>query len=200
MNLNINTEFIEKENISIEYFFNLLIVYTGEILSNSEYLNKGFNDGYLQYQGFNSLNIPIALSLTTKGKSLIERILKSKFTDIKESDRFDNLAEKLRELYPKGKKDGTNYMWRDSNSIIAKKLKSVVAKYGNCFTDEQAINATKRYVESFNGNYRYMQLLKYFISKKVIINGEIEETSQLLSYIENEDTIDFQNDWNTELI
>ena len=200
MNLNINTEFIEKENISIEYFFNLLIVYTGEILSNSEYLNKGFNDGYLQYQGFNSLNIPIALSLTTKGKSLIERILKSKFTDIKESDRFDNLAEKLRELYPKGKKDGTNYMWRDSNPIIAKKLKSVVAKYGNCFTDEQAINATKRYVESFNGNYRYMQLLKYFISKKVIINGEIEETSQLLSYIENEDTIDFQNDWNTELI
>ena len=118
---------------------------------------------------------------------------------IKRADRYELLAAQLREIFPKGRKEGTSYMWRDSNSIIAKKLKSLVSKYGECFTDEQAINATRKYVESFNGNYRYMQLLKYFISKKVVNDGEVEETSQLLSYIENEGQSDYNNEWTAEL-
>lgn len=200
MNLNINTEFIEKENISLEYFFSLLIVYLGEILLNPLYLKEGYKDGYLYFQGLDSKNVPISLILTNKGKVLVERILDYKKENSTLNDRFLKLAEQLREIYPKGRKDGTNYMWRDSNIIIAKKLKSIYNKYGDCFTDEQAIEATKAYVQSFNGNYKYMQLLKYFISKKININGEMEETSQLLSYVENKDTIDYQNDWNTELI
>jgi hypothetical protein len=118
---------------------------------------------------------------------------------IKRADRYELLAAQLREIFPKGRKEGTSYMWRDSNSIIAKKLKALVSKYGECFTDEQAINATRKYVESFNGNYRYMQLLKYFISKKVVNDGEVEETSQLLSYIENEGQSDYNNEWTAEL-
>lgn len=103
--------------------------------------------------------------------------------------KYETLAEKMRELFPKGKKPGTNYMWRDSIAVIAKRLKSVQMKYKAChgteFTEEQALNATKAYVESFNGDYRYMQLLKYFISKSTIVAGAIEENSQLMSYIEN---------------
>ena len=99
--------------------------------------------------------------------------------------RYENLAIKLRELFPEGKKAGTNYYWRDSVAIIAKRLKALVKKNGECFTDEQAITATKEYVSSFNGNYQYMQLLKYFISKQKVVDGTIEEDSQLLSYIEN---------------
>ena len=91
-------------------------------------------------------------------------------------------------------------MWRDSKSIIAKRLKSLVSRYKVEFTDEQAIKATERYVKSFNGNYQFMQLLKYFISKTIIVDGRTEEVSQLLSYIENEDSENINNDWTTRLI
>ena len=105
-------------------------------------------------------------------------------------------------MYPNGKKGGTQYYWRDSTNVIAKKLKAVIKKYGDCFTDEQAIDATKRYVASFNGNYQFMQLLKYFICKNVVKGGEVEEQSQLLSYIENagqSDNAQQEIDWETEL-
>ena len=113
----------------------------------------------------------------------------------KDNDRFYNLAIKLREIYPAGVKDGTHYQWRDSTSIITTRLKGLILKYNADFTDEEAIDATKRYVESFNGNYTYMQLLKYFISKREIKDGETVENSQLLSYIENKDNITYNNDW-----
>lgn len=102
-----------------------------------------------------------------------------------EKERFLELADKLRELYPKGLKPGTNHMWRDSCLVIAKKLKNLNDNFQS-FTDKEAIEATKKYVESFNGNYQYMQLLKYFILKRDLIKKE--ETSQLLSFIENKDT------------
>ena len=103
---------------------------------------------------------------------------------------FGVLADKLRELYPSGKKEGTNYMWRDSTMTIAMKLKNLdemCKKYGlHRFTDEEAIDATKRYVESFQGNYQFMQLLKYFILKQSY--EKAEKASQLLSYIQNENS------------
>lgn len=102
-------------------------------------------------------------------------------------ERFLVLADKLRELYPEGKKAGTNYMWRDSRLVIAKKLQTLSEKFQVKFTDEEAIDATKRYVEQFNGNYQYMQLLKYFILKRDI--NKQEETSQLLSFMENKDAV-----------
>ena len=131
---------------------------------------------------------------------MIDSILSESLAPEVVGDRYEILAAKLIELYPKGKKEGTSYMWRDSKSIIAKRLRALVKRYNVSFTDEQAINATKRYVESFNGNYKYMQLLKYFISKKTAIDGSIEETSQLLSYIENEGQEDANNDWTTNCI
>ena len=98
----------------------------------------------------------------------------------------------MQELFPEGKKPGTKLMWRDSQAIIGKKLKAVVKKYGAKFTDEQALEATKKYVESFNGDYQFMQVLKYFISKRNQLTGE--ETSQFLSYLENADQEDVNND------
>lgn len=97
--------------------------------------------------------------------------------------RFLALADQLRALYPEGRKQGTAYAWRDTTITIAKKLKTLCEKFGCTFTDEEAIDATKRYVASFNGNYHYMQLLKYFILKKD--NEKMEESSQLLNFIQN---------------
>ena len=141
------------------------------------------------------------IEISRNGAEMFEGIiLDGEYKKNKKENRFNILADKLRELYPEGRKEGTNYYWRDSTKIIARRLKALDKKYGIDFTDEQAINATKRYIDSFNGNYTYMQLLKYVIMKSVLKDGELEETSQLLSYIENENQVNNTNtDWSVQL-
>ena len=108
------------------------------------------------------------------------------------------VANKMRELFPEGRKPGTTYYWRDSTPIIAKKLKTVVEKFNTQFTEEQALDATRRYVESFNGDYRFMQLLKYFILKTDRATGDIR--SDFLSLLQNPDAEDSLNDnWLNEV-
>lgn len=99
---------------------------------------------------------------------------------------YKTLAEKLKELYPKGYKPGTNYAWRGSTMEIVRKLQTLVIKYNFKFTEEEAIEATKKYVDSFNGDYRFMRLLKYFLLK-TIRDGEggTDISSEFMSLIEN---------------
>ena len=195
----------KAKNLSISTAFYLLSVYFGKHINSKEELNKCCAKGYVVYYNYNEGN-PLKVELTEAGLKLVEElILDSEFKPTTaEGIRFEELATALRELYPEGKKAGTNYYWRDSHGVIVKKLKALVKKYGNCFTNEQAIEATRKYVNSFNGNFQYMQLLKYFISKNVIKGGEVEEQSQLLSYIENanQPECDTQQkiDWDIELI
>ena len=57
-------------------------------------------------------------------------------------------------------------------------------------TDEQIIKATQKYVDEMIGKPD-MRLLKYFIFKEAIgKGGDVEPTSDLLSYIENIDQVD----------
>ena len=51
--------------------------------------------------------------------------------------------------------------------------------YGNKYTDEQILKATQDYVSSFNGNYSYMRVLKYFILKD---ERKSDEKSELLEF------------------
>lgn len=186
MKICIDTEECVKLGVPLDEALYIIGLYLGVDI-NTDTLHKVFKRGILEHDGYDILRKMKNPKLINSGIELAETLaLESEFNTPIYKDRFENLAYQLRELFPKGKKPGTAYMWRDSNAIIAKKLKALVKKYGDCFTDEQAIEATKKYIESFNGNYQYMQLLKYFISKSVIKDGQIEETSQLLSYIENE--------------
>ena len=80
---------------------------------------------------------------------------------------------------------------KDSGIVIAQKLKTLVAKFGCSFTEEEALEATKKYIESFNGNYTYMRILKYFILKDEVKIGEegnryVEQVSELANFLENE--------------
>lgn len=186
MKICIDTEECVKLGVPLDEALYIIGLYLGVDI-NTDTLHRVFKRGILEHDGYDILRKMKNPKLINSGIELAETLaLESEFNTPIYKDRFENLAYQLRELFPKGKKPGTAYMWRDSNAIIAKKLKALVKKYGDCFTDEQAIEATKKYIESFNGNYQYMQLLKYFISKSVIKDGQIEETSQLLSYIENE--------------
>lgn len=191
--ITIDYNVLKDYNLTIDEFLVLLLNYkdvdilkTNELLIKKELANRDvFNNLYLV--------------LSNNTKDFISNV-------IVESDKkvqnfkldYLDLASKLREIFPEGKKNGTCYMWRDSNTIIAKKLKTLVSKFDYKFTEEQAINATKEYVKSFNGNYTYMQLLKYFILKQDPITKEYR--SDFMSYIENADQKSINNDWNTELI
>ena len=107
------------------------------------------------------------------------------------------LATKLMELFPKGSQQG-KYSWRGNTLEIALKLHSLRNKYNREFTDEEAIEATKKYVEKFSGD-PYMKTLKYFILRVDKQKGEV--ISELMSFIENKDDINFEDDsWQTRLV
>lgn len=197
----IDEEVCDRYGISIEGFLYLLTLVLNKPITQKT-IKEVWNKGAIVVHKTENGEI-LSAALDKTGSNLVTEILEESAIDkVTNNDisRFINLAEKLIELYPKGKKAGTAYMWRDSKIVIAKRLKSLYDRTKATFTDEQAVNATKRYVESFNGNYTYMQLLKYFISKRQIVDGSIEEVSQLLSYIENEDADQLDNDWTSRVI
>lgn len=139
--------------------------------------------------------------LTNKGSQVLDSVIIDSDKQQEPQDRLNLLATRLKEIFPKGKKDGTNYYWADGVALIVRRLKLFFKKYGNDFTDEQIIQATEKYVQGFNGNYQYMRLLKYFIFKeKVGAGGEVEGDSELISYIENAgQEEDLRNDWTSTL-
>lgn len=149
----------------------------------------------------NDLFQRIGWRLTNKGAEILDSVIMDSGKQQESDDRLIQLATKLKEIFPKGKKDGTNYYWTEGVSLIARRLKLFFRKYGDTFTDEQIIQASERYVKGFNGNYQYMRLLKYFILKeKVGAGGEVEGDSELISYIENSgQEEDLRNDWTSSL-
>lgn len=129
-----------------------------------------------------------------------EKTLYKAIPELNNSINYIQLAKKLQELYPAGKKDGTPYMWRDSTVMIAKKLETLVKKYACVFTEEDAVEVTRKYIESFNGNYTYMKLLKYFLLKTEHSHEGTEVVSEFMSLLENKDQDTSSNqEWTVEL-
>ena len=164
----IDTEILEREGIELDEALYLLSVYKKKPINFNTVQKAKIENKILKFE-----NPRDPVKITPKGQSYIESILaKSKIHVSSDNlERYRALADKMREVYPKGLKSGTNYQWRDSTAIIADRLMKLVAKYNIEFTDEEAVDATKRYIASFNGNYRYMQILKYFISKQKPVEG-----------------------------
>jgi hypothetical protein len=104
-------------------------------------------------------------------------------------DRVLTLVQKMKEYFPKGLKVGSA-AWRGNDRELTLRMKKFFKLYGNKWSDEQILAATKEYVESFNGDYRFMQILKYFILKSKKIEGEegnyIEDVSALASFLEKQ--------------
>ena len=149
----------------------------------------------------NDLFQQIGWRLTNKGTEMLDSVIMDSDKEQEPQDRLIQLATRLKDIFPKGKKDGTNYYWADGVALIVRRLKLFFKKYGNKFTDEQIIQAAEKYVRGFNGNYQYMRLLKYFIFKeKVGANGEVEGDSELINYIENAGQEEnLRDDWATTL-
>ena len=192
MNITINSSVLQKYNLSIKEF---LVLYLCFLETDIEKTINSLVDKKVADKNLYN-NIDLVLSDNTK--ELIATILvESDKAVVNNQEKFNQLAEKMRELYPAGKKPGTTYYWKDSVPIIARKLETLVSKFNVNFTEEEVLNATKRYIDSFNGDYRYMQLLKYFILKTDKTTGEVR--SELLAFLANEDEED-SADWTTNLV
>ena len=192
MRYTIDDAILSKYNLTEEEFIALVVSFRDLDIQrgNDNLVAKGIADKDIYDK------TKIVLSNNTKNM-IGSIIVDSDKETINREEEFLDVAQSLRELYPKGKKPGTTYMWKDSNTIIAQKLKTLVVKFGYKFTKEQAIEATRRYIESFRGDYRYMQLLKYFILKTDRSTGEIR--SDFMSYIDNENQGEVNSNWLSEI-
>lgn len=194
----LNKKAAQQNGITIDEALLMLVIHNKADLERAEktLIQKGFITAER-----NELFQQTGWRLTNKGTEVLDSVIIDSDKEQEPQDRLIQLATKLKEIFPKGKKDGTNYYWADGVVLIVRRLKLFFKKYGNKFTDEQIVQAAEKYVQGFNGNYQYMRLLKYFIFKeKVGANGEVEGDSELISYIENagqEESLN--NDWTSTL-
>ena len=173
----------------------VLLLYEYALKISPESMKQSLIDkGYIT----SAVNLFDRYTATDKAVKLLDNVLADSSVD--DDTKITELATKLKELYPKGKKEGTNQFWADGVSIIVKRLKIFYKKYG-FYDNDIIIKATENYIKSFNGDYRFMKTLKYFLwSEKVNKAGEVEPTSDLLTYIENAGEIDeLSDDWLNEL-
>ena len=198
MNYIINEDICKEKGMDLPSLLAVLLVKTGvnitELFNNL--INKGIlvkdisSDGFLVTQNWDSICSDILLSADKTVPS---------------EDQLLPLVNSLMEIFPPGKKEGTTIYWKGNKKDNRERLQKFFKLYGNKYSNEQIIEATKKYVESFNGQYTYMRALKYFIwkdEKKIGSDGKryIEEVSDLASYIENagqEESLN--NDWTSTL-
>lgn len=198
MTICLSKEGCQKNNISLAEALLMLAIHNNADLDTAqeELIKKGCitadRDDLFQQIGWR---------LTNKGTGVIDSVIADSDKEQEPDDRLIQLATRLKEIFPKGRKDGTSYYWADGVALIVRRLKLFFKKYGNTYTDGQIIQATSKYVESFNGDYTYMRLLKYFILKeKVGAAGEVEGDSELVSYIENAGQEEnLRNDWTSTI-
>lgn len=114
----------------------------------------------------------------------------------KTDEQLIKLAKQMREIFPQRKMldrmgRPTPYYYRCNTSEVVRKLKKFFTIFGN-IPDSDIIDATKRYVASFQGDYTGMRLIKYFILKDDVKpsedgTGHVEQISDLATFLENKD-------------
>ena len=194
--IEVNDEICKKHNLSFEE----VLVLIGLKYSSQEIFKKLNKERFLLNLGSSIFNEETKYRLSREANEIIACILAESIDEVAERvNNIEELADKLREIYPSGKIPNSNYYYRCNRQDIINKLTTFFKKYGTQYTDEQIINATQKYVNSFNGNYTYLKLLKYFIWKDERLKGESVQ-SLLADFIENENVEDISNsDWTATL-
>lgn len=189
-------EVCKKNGLQVEELLAILLIKTNVDISK---LFKSMEDKKMIVKDmFNNYLI------TQKYDDIACTVLLDSDKDKQSPERIEKLALKLMEVFPKEKKAGTCHYFRGNRKDISLRLKKFFKLYGNKYTDEEIVNAAKGYVASFNGNYSYMRILKYFIwkdEKKIDSEGNVyvEELSDLASCIENKGQNYSNDDWTTTL-
>lgn len=196
MTVSISEEVCKKNNILLEEMLAILLVKTG--VDISELFRSLESKKILVKDMFNNYLI------TQRWDDVASTVLLDSDKDKQSPERLENLAVKLAEIFPKEKKVGTHHYFRGNKKDNILRLKKFFKLYGH-YTDEQILDATRRYVASFNGDYTYMRILKYFIWKDAVKqdaegNGYVDETSDLANWIENKGQVNnTSTDWTSTL-
>lgn len=183
MNYIINEDICKKKGMDLPSLLAILLVKTG--VNITELFNNLIKKEVLVRDMFSE-----GLLVTQRWDSVCSDILLSADKSIPSEERLLPLVDALMQIFPAGKKEGTTLYWKGNRKDNKERLQKFFKLYGNKYSDEQILQAARKYVESFNGQYAYMRTLKYFIWKdERKINNEgktyIEEVSDLASYIEN---------------
>lgn len=143
--------------------------------------------------------------LTKDWSDTIDTVLLDSDLRAQPTTRLEKLVVKLQVLFPEGKKDGTTQYWRGNKREISLRLKKFFKLYGDEYTDDEIIDATKKYIENFHGVYGKMRILKYFIwkdEKRVSEDGtlRIVETSDLATMLENKNSSQYSDLWTSTIM
>lgn len=103
--------------------------------------------------------------------------------------RLNNLAVEMQKCFPQGKPQGSVNYFRANKREIVFQLQKFFIQYGD-YSDEDILTATKSYINSFHGNYRYLPIITNFILKTTktldeMGNPVIKQSSQLATQLEN---------------
>lgn len=196
MKVTISDEVCKRNGLETDEVLALLLVKTGtdiprlfESLIDKKVLVKDIFGGYM---------------VTQRWDDVVSTIILDSDRDKQTPERLENLAIELAKIFPKEKKAGTCHYFRGNKKDNILRLKKFFKLYGH-YTDKQILDAARRYVASFNGNYTYMRVLKYFIWKDAVKqdaegNGYVDETSDLANWIENKGQVNSTNtDWTSTL-
>ena len=196
MNISISEDICKKNSLELEEVLAILLIKTGtdipKLFAKLEEEKKVVKDIFNNYL------------VTQRWDDVTSTILLDSDKEKQSPERLENLAIQLAEIFPKEKKIGTCHYFRGNKKDTILRLKKFFKRYGK-YTDQQILDAARKYVASFNGDYTYMRVLKYFIwkdEKKLDAEGNkyVDETSDLSNWIENEGSEDeLSNDWTSTL-
>lgn len=201
MKITIDEDACKKVKLSLPEVLMITLVKTGV---NIEALLKQMKEKQILVEEHTLLGTN--LLVTQRWSDLSDKALLSADKSVPDNKRLENLAKSLMEVFPAGKKEGTSQYWKGNLRDNTLRLAKFFKLYGDKYTDEQMIEATKNYVSSHNGKYQYMRVLKYFIwkdTRKVNSEGEgyIEEVSDLAAFIENaKDEKNLKDDWMSTMV
>jgi len=125
------------------------------------------------------------LVISQDGRMVITEQAQSIMDTIDEGEKPTNLtalASQMREVYPAGEQPGTGHLWRCSVPTAVERLTKLIKKKNFSFTAEEAIEATKAYVNSYSNGAK-IRTMQYFIFKNVIEDGEEVMKSELMEWI-----------------
>lgn len=157
MKIEIDTNKINAKKLNINEYLTLLSLYYNSKEESIDYV-MGINHVVkLEKIGYVEAVDNYLYKITEKGISIIEG----------KKRNYDELAEKIRELFPKGKK-ANKYPWRSSVRDLVPRLKRLdnvhdMKEYDN----EEIVACVEKYVNSFTQNDMDagMQICRYFIEK-----------------------------------
>ena len=193
-NLLLNLKDLDRKEVDLDEFLLMYLIYKGTFISST--LQRLVNEKKIRV-----LNA-YQFALSDEYKDFVEKSINSDILHPNNEEKLTILANKLRELFPKGIKEGTNNTWRGSEQEIIAKLMKLETKFKLNLDIDACVAATQSYIDSFNGNFRLMQTLKYFILKNINVSGEVEIKSELLAYLdflEQGEPVTRQDDWLSSL-